>query len=74
MTPDEFAQWLVAVKAAGLAKTDNDAANLLGYRDVFKQKRNGGDERLALACAAVLAGLPPFPQEPPKRRKRKPVA
>ena len=54
MTPDAFKRWLADMKSAGLAKSDADCARLLGYRDVAIQKRNGGDQRLAMACTAAL--------------------
>lgn len=60
ITPEAFNRWLTEVKNLGLARSDAAAARLLGYRDVQTQKKNGGDHRLALACAAVLHGLEPY--------------
>ena len=54
ITSDAFKRWLADMKSAGLAKSDADCARLLGYRDVAIQKRNGGDQRLAMACTAAL--------------------
>ena len=54
MTSDAFKRWLADMKSAGLAKSDADCARLLGYRDVVIQKRNGGDQRLAMASTAAL--------------------
>lgn len=70
MTPDAFHTWLAAMKAAGLARSDAHCARLLGIsaNSVLKLKRNGGDMRTALACAALLVGLPPYGEEPDSRR------
>lgn len=59
MTPDAFCDWLAAMKAVGLASSDADCARLLRVRadQVVRWKTRGGDYRLALACAALLAGL-----------------
>lgn len=63
MTPGAFCTWLAAMKAAGIVRSDAEAARLLGFRDVDRQKKRGGDQRLALACAAVMAGIGPW--QPP---------
>lgn len=70
MTTTDFARWLAAMKAAGLARSDAHCARLLGIsaNSVLKLKRNGGDMRTALACAALLAGLQPYGDEPDSRR------
>ena len=62
MTPEAFARWLADMKSAGLAKSDADCARLLGYdpKHLPRQKTNGGDRRLALACAALLSGEDPY--------------
>lgn len=62
MTPDAFKRWLADMKSAGLAKSDADCARLLGYepKHLPRQKTNGGDRRLALACAALLSGAEPY--------------
>lgn len=60
MTPDSFKKWLAEMKSSGLARSDADCARALGYRDVMIQKRNGGDQRLAMACRAALEGLSPY--------------
>ena len=62
MTPDAFNRWLADMKSAGLAKSDADCARLLGYdpKHLPRQKTNGGDRRLALACAALLSGDDPY--------------
>ena len=63
MTPDAFARWLAAMKAAGLARTDADCARLLGLTPhaVVRMKREGvtgaASTRTALACRALLDGL-----------------
>ena len=60
MTPKAFRAWLAAMQAAGHAKTETECAQMLGYRAATLPKQRGGDQRLALACAALLAGLEPF--------------
>ena len=60
MTPEAFTRWLAEMKSAGLAKSDADCAKAIGYRDVIRQKRGGGDYRLALACRAALRRLEPY--------------
>ena len=60
MTSDAFKRWLADMKSVGLAKSDADCARLLGYRDVAIQKRNGGDQRLAMACTAALHRMPAY--------------
>ena len=60
MTPEAFRAWLAAMQAAGRAKTETECAQMLGYRAATLPKQRGGDRRLALACAALLAGLEPF--------------
>ena len=64
MTGPDFTAWLAAVKAAGLAQTEADALALLGYGpdQGIRWKRNGTSHAIALACAAVLAGLKPYGQ------------
>lgn len=57
MTPETFTRWIAEMKSAGRATSDSDCARLLGYRDVDRQKKRGGDYRLELACAALIAGL-----------------
>ena len=60
ITPDAFKRWLADMKSAGIAKSDAEAARLIGYRDVIRQKERGGDHRLALACRAALHRLEPY--------------
>lgn len=62
MTPEAFIKWLAAMKAADLAKSDAVCARLLDISPnwVVKLKKNGADVRTALACAALLKGLPPY--------------
>ena len=54
--------WLVAMKAAGLARSDAACARLLGLsaNAVAIMKRRGADKRTALACRALLHRLEPF--------------
>lgn len=62
MTAEAFTNWLAAMKAAGLAVTDQDCANLLGWtrHGVIKAKKTGSTHTTALACAALLNGLAPY--------------
>jgi hypothetical protein len=62
MTPAAFVEWLAAMKAAGLIRSDADAARLLGIsaNSVVKMKRNGADLRTALACRALFHRLEPW--------------
>ena len=62
MTPAAFCQWLAAMKAAGLARSDADCAGLLGVsaNSVVQMKQRGADTRTALACRALLHRLEPY--------------
>jgi hypothetical protein len=62
MTPAAFVEWLAAMKAAGLIRSDADAGRLLGIsaNSVVKMKRNGADLRTALACRALFHRLEPW--------------
>lgn len=62
MTPSAFIQWLAAMKAAGLARSDAAAGRLLGVsaNTMVKLKRDGTDRRTALACRALFHRLEPW--------------
>lgn len=62
MTAAAFTEWLAAMKAAGLARSDAAAAHMLGIspNSVVKLKRNGADTRTALACRALMHRLEPW--------------
>lgn len=62
MTPAAFKQWLVDMKAAGLVRSDAEAARLLGVstNSLVAFKKRGGNPRLALACSALLHQLQPY--------------
>jgi len=62
MTPAAFTQWLADMKAAGLIRSDADAARLLevSANSVVQFKARGGNHRLALACRALLHRLEPY--------------
>lgn len=66
MTAAAFNAWIAEMKSAGLAKSDADCARMLGYepKHLPRQKSSGGDQRLALACAALLSGLSPYGDSP----------
>lgn len=62
MTPADFAHWLAAMKAAGLAASDAECGRLLGVsaNSVVTIKNRGADTRTALACRALLHRLEPY--------------
>jgi len=62
MTPAAFVSWLAAMKAAGLARSGNAAARLLGVSPnaVVEFKKRGADRRTALACRALLHRMEPW--------------
>lgn len=62
MTPTAVQQWLADMQSAGLAASERECADLLGVTVETKRKwkREGADQRTALACAALLKGLPPY--------------
>lgn len=66
MTPAAFAAWLAEMKAAGLARTKGEAADLLGVslNTMTNLVTKGADRRTALACAALLSGAPPYGGDP----------
>lgn len=59
MTPEAFATWLAAMKAAGLVSSDRQAAELLGVTDdtITNYKKRGADRKTALACRALFHRL-----------------
>lgn len=62
MTPEAFAAWLAAMKAAGLARTDIAAGRIIGKSPdtVVRLKQKGADRTIAMACAAALKNLQPY--------------
>jgi len=62
MTAASFIAWLADMKSAGLARSDAECARLLGLsaNSVVSIKRNGTDQRTALACRALLHRLEPY--------------
>ena len=62
MTADQFIKWLVAMRMKGIAKSDAECARLLGIsaNGLVGIKKNGTDQRTALACRALLEGLEPY--------------
>lgn len=62
MTANAFTEWLAAMKAAGLARSDAECSRLLGVsaNAVVLMKRNGADKRTALACRALFHRLEPW--------------
>lgn len=64
MSPASFARWLDDIKGAGIASSDAAAGRALGItpRAILDLKAKGADKRTALACAAILARVPPYPE------------
>ena len=62
MTPESFIEWLAEMKSAGLARSDAEAGRLLGLsaNSIVTIKKNGTDQRTALACRALLHRLEPY--------------
>lgn len=62
MTATDFTAWLAEMKSAGLARSDAECARLLGLsaNSIVTMKRNGADQRTALACRALLHRLEPY--------------
>ncbi len=62
MTAAQFTEWLAAMKAAGLARSDAACSRLLGIsaNSVVTMKAKGTDHRTALACRALLHKLDPW--------------
>lgn len=62
MTPAAFTSWLADMRAAGLASSDAHCGRLLGRTPQWVQlaKARGTDTATALACAALMAGLPAY--------------
>lgn len=58
----QFIMWLADMKSAGLARSDAQCAKLLGIssNSVVDMKKRGADLRTALACNAILKGVPPY--------------
>jgi len=66
MTPAQFQNWLDDLKSSGLARTDKAAAELLGMhpKSIEKMKKDGTPQvQTDYACAAILAGLEPYPSK-----------
>lgn len=66
MTAHEFRIWMRAMRLAGRARRQYQMAELLGITlpTLHVYKRDGTTKRQTdLACAALLAGLDPYPSE-----------
>jgi transcriptional regulator with XRE-family HTH domain len=61
MTPADFAAFVALMKERGLSK--GDIATRLGKpaSRISDYLRDGTDQTMALACAALAAGLKPWP-------------
>jgi hypothetical protein len=66
MSPDDFGIWLDLMVKSGRAKNKGACARLMGRTPqwVTYAQQVGTDTTVALACAALLAGLAPFKAEP----------
>lgn len=62
MTPAAFVDWLAAMKAAGLARSDAECGRLLGKSNdtIVRLKKDGTDRAVALACRALFHRLEPW--------------
>lgn len=62
MTASDFINWLAAMKAAGLAKTDAECGRLLGVSPdtIVRRKADGCSLEAALACRALFHRLDPW--------------
>ena len=62
MTSRSFTAWLADMKSAGLGRSDAACARLLGVstNTIVAWKRDGTDQRTALACRALLHRLEPY--------------
>lgn len=62
MTGEQFKYWLALMKYQGRAVSDVDCARALGVNAnaIVRWKREGADDRTALACTALLHGMKPF--------------
>lgn len=58
----QFVQWLAEMKSAGLARSDAEAARMLGKSAdmIVRYKKQGTDRTVALACRALLHRLEPY--------------
>ncbi|MAZ17906.1 MAG: hypothetical protein CL535_16450 [Ahrensia sp.] len=62
MTPTAFLEWLAAMRAAGLARSDKDCAELLGVTPtgLLRMKKKGTTRQTALACRALYHNMEPW--------------
>ena len=62
MTAKDITGWLAFMVMKGVAKTDTEAAALLGVSrsTLLRWKQTGAPAHVALACAALDRGLPPW--------------
>jgi hypothetical protein len=62
MTPEQFRNWLDAMREFGLARSDAACGRLLGVsaNTVLEMKTRGADLRTALACRALFHRMEPW--------------
>jgi len=62
MTAAAFINWLAAMKAAGLARSDAECGRLLGKSadTIVRMKSAGTDRAVALACRALYHRMEPW--------------
>lgn len=75
MTADDFGHWLRTMRAKRIYPTDHEARLALGKSGdaIWRYKNNGADLVIALACAALAAGLTPW-RAPPSDEDYGPAA
>jgi hypothetical protein len=69
MTGEDFCAWLAAMKAKGFNKQESGLMLGRGAPWVSRAQKEGADIMAAYACAAIFAGLKPYPMPSPRRRK-----
>ena len=75
MDAEAFNTWLAAMKLAGLARSDAEAAKWLGvtaWTVCSTYKKVGCPYTMAMAAQAALRGLPPYGSDKPVLSKRLP--
>lgn len=62
MTAEDFNRWLADLISSGRVRNIKEAAALIGRKQdmMTKYRQYGADRTVALACAAALAGIPPY--------------
>ncbi|MGO8241287.1 hypothetical protein ACC806_34685 [Rhizobium ruizarguesonis] len=69
MTAEDFCYWLAVMKARGFNKRQCGELLERGAPWVTRAQRDGAEAMVAYACAAIFAGLNPYPEPPSPRRR-----